>query len=380
MTTTTHRTRRTRRTRCAAVLAPLAALSLVLVLAACSGSEEKVEATPQPTDAPTTTTTAAPPVLSPLTGVPTADAAAEQHPAVTVKMDNSPEARPQSGLNTADVVYEMKVEGITRFALVFHSQLPDGVGPVRSARSSDIDLVADLSKPLFAWSGGNAGVTGEVLQAEREGVLTNASVDVAEADYYRARDRKAPHNLYVNLPGLVAGRTPEGQGPPSGIFTYRTATSPVPAGASEASGVLVDFGLGTKVEYAWDPEVSGWRRFQVDQRHPRPESATLDADGVQVAPANVIVQQIEYGVSPSDSRSPKALTVGEGDALVFTDGKVVPARWVRPSRDAPTQYLDPAGQPIALTPGRTWVELAQQGPNVVILDPMAAAALLADKR
>jgi hypothetical protein len=360
-------------------LAPVALLVGVTALAACSGSEAEVAA-PDTTQAPTTTTAPPPPVLSPLTGVPTADAAAEAHPAVTVKMDNSPEARPQSGINAADVVYEMKVEGITRFALVFHSQLPEGVGPVRSARSSDIDLVADLSRPLFAWSGGNPGVTGEVLQAEREGVLTNASVDVAEADYYRAQDRKAPHNLYVNLPGLVASRTPEGQGAPAPIFTYRTASSPATVGASEASGVQVDFGLGTKIEYAWDPEVSGWRRFQVDQRHPRPESATLDADGVQVAPANVIVQMIDYGVSPSDSRSPKALTVGEGEALIFTDGQVIPARWVRPTREVPTQYLDFYGQPIPLTPGRTWVELAQKGPNAEILDPVAAAALLADKR
>jgi hypothetical protein len=368
------------RSRRALLLAPATVLLGVTVLAACSGDGADVAVAPETTEAPTTTTAPPPPVLSPLTGLPTADALAEQHPAVTVKMDNSPEARPQSGINAADIVYEMKVEGITRFALVFHSQLPEGVGPVRSARSSDIDLVADLSRPLFAWSGGNPGVTGEVLQAEREGVLTNASYDVSEPDYYRASDRKAPHNLYVNLPGLVAGRTPEGQGAPVPIFVYRTETSPAGVGASPASGIQIDFGLGTNIEYAWDASISGWRRFQVDQRHPRAESATLDADGVQVAPANVVVQMIEYGVSPSDSRSPKALTVGEGEALIFTNGQVVPARWVRPTREAPTQYLDFVGQPIALTPGRTWVELAQQGPNVEILDPVAAEALLVDKR
>ena len=372
--------RRTRRTHRPAVLAAAVLVLAITVLAACSSGDGTVEATPDTTGAPTTTTAPPPPVLSPLTGLPTADALAEQHPAVTVKMDNSAEARPQAGINAADVVYEMKVEGITRFALVLHSQLPESVGPVRSARSSDIDLVADLSRPLFAWSGGNPGVTGEVLQAAREDVLTNASIDVAEADYYRASDRKAPHNLFVNLPGLVASRTPEGQGPPASIFVYRTATSPAPVGASPASGVQVDFGLGTKIEYAWDASVEGWRRFQVDQRHPRPESATLDSDGVQVAPANVVVQLIQYGVSPSDSRSPKALTVGEGEALIFTNGQVIPARWVRPTRDVPTQYLDFVGQPIALTPGRTWVELAQQGPNVEILDPAAAEALLVDKR
>jgi hypothetical protein len=358
------------------------AVALTLALTACSsGGSEEVQSVETASSEPTTTVTTAPPPVSPLTGLVTADPAAEAHPAVTVKMDNSPEARPQSGINQADVVYEMKVEGITRFALVFHSVTPDGVGPVRSARSSDIDLVADLSTPLFVWSGGNAGVTDEVLTAAREGVLTNASVDVAEAGYHRSRDRSAPHNLYVDLTSVLAERTPAGQGAPAPIFGYRTSASPAAgANASEAAGVRIDFGLKTVVEYAWDPEAQGWRRFQVDQRHGRADSATVDADGVQVAPANVIVQFTHYGVSPSDSRSPKAFSVGEGEALVFTGGQVIPGRWVRPSRDVPAQYVDASGQPILLSPGRTWVELAENGSPVEILDHPTADELLADKR
>ncbi|MCU0311213.1 MAG: DUF3048 domain-containing protein [Acidimicrobiales bacterium] len=364
-----------RRGRPAAVTAGL--LAIVLVAAACSSDEAAPVATTT-TVAPTTTTTA-PVVRSPLTGLPAADPAGEQHPAVSVKMDNSPEARPQAGINQADVVYEMRVEGITRFALVLHSQLRDDVGPVRSARSSDIDLVAGLSTPLFVWSGGNPGVTAEVLGAAREGVLTNASFDVAEQFYYRSRERPAPHNLYVNLLPLVAERAPAGQGPPAPVFAYRVEGAAVTNPSLPVAGVSIDYGLG-RVEYVWDADRGGWARYQVDARHPRPDAETRDADGVQVAPANVVVMFVDYGVSAADSRSPRAETVGEGEALVLTDGQLVRGRWVRPVREQPAQLLDETGAPILLTPGRTWVALPQTGAGVVPLDQLTADELLAEAR
>ncbi len=355
-------------------------LALVLLAAACS-SDGDAAPVPATTGAPTTTTTttAAPAIRSPLTGLPAADPAGEQHPAVSVKMDNSPEARPQSGINQADVVYEMRVEGITRFALVFHSQLRDDVGPVRSARSSDIDLVAGLSTPLFVWSGGNPGVTAEVLAAARDGVLTNVSFDAAEPFYYRTRERRSPHNLYVNLVPLMAERAPEGQGPPAPVFAYREDDAAVTSPSLPVAGVSIDYGLG-RVEYVWDVDRQGWNRYQVDARHPRPDSATVDTDGVQVTPANVVIMSTPYGVSPSDSRSPKALTVGEGEAIVLTDGQIIRGRWVRPDRSAPAQLLDEAGAPILLTPGRTWVALPETRASVVPLDQVTADGLLAEAR
>jgi hypothetical protein len=361
-------------TRRGTLLASL--LAVVLLAAACSSTEDAAPI-PTTTTVPTTTTTAAPVVRSPFTGLPATDPAGEAHPAVSVKMDNSPEARPQAGINQADIVYEMRVEGITRFALVLHSELRDDVGPVRSARSSDIDLVAGLSTPLFVWSGGNPGVTGEVLAAARDGVLTNASFDAAEQYYYRARERRSPHNLYVNLVPLVAERSPEGQGPPAPVFAYRQDGAPVTSPSLPIAGMSIDYGLG-RVEYVWDVARGGWARFQVDARHPRPDAETVDADGVQVAPANVVVMFVDYGVSAADSRSPRAETVGEGEALVLTDGQIVRGRWVRPAREQPAQLLDEAGAPILLTPGRTWVALPQTGASVVPLDQGTADGLLAE--
>jgi len=366
-------------------------------------SDSSESAIPEPTA--TTTTTTLP--VWPLTGVPDAKASGPAHPAVVVKIDNSPDSRPQTGINEADIVYELLVEGITRYALVFHSNIVDPVGPVRSARSSDIDLVADLSTPLFSWSGGNAGVVGEVRNAERKGILIDASHDAASPAYYRENNRQAPHNLYVHLPQLLELKAPANQSNPAPIFNFRkVATSPSTTTTSSTSttakksasttttiamptttttllgvptpGFTLDFG-GVKVDYVWNAATKGWSRLQVDQTHPRAKSPTLDTAGVQVSAENVIVQFIDYGQSPSDSRSPMALTVGSGKVLVFSDGRVVSGTWSRATADKPTTYTAADGTPILLTPGRTWVALPRAGSAVASLDQPTADAFLAIK-
>ena len=384
----------------------------VLVIAgglvfALTRSDPNEAAEPEPTT--TTTTTTIPLPVWPLTGLPDAKAGGPPHPAIVVKMDNSPDARPQTGINEADIVYEVLVEGITRYALVFHSNLVDPVGPVRSARSSDINLVANLSTPLFSWSGANGGVIGEVALAARKGILIDASYDAAEPAYFRSSERRAPHNLYVHLPQLLELKGPESPVNPSPIFTYRKPVITVPSTTTSSSstttkkksdtttttlppttttttalpgapvpGFTLNFG-GVVVDYVWNPATSGWSRLQVDQTHPRPESATLDSAGIQVSPANVIVQFIEYGTSPSDNRSPMALTVGSGEVLVFSQGRAIAGKWSRPTADAATTYTSNDGTPILLTPGRTWVALPRAGSQVTTLDQATADAYLAIK-
>ncbi|MEJ6510674.1 MAG: DUF3048 domain-containing protein [Actinomycetota bacterium] len=355
-----------------------------------------------------TTTTTAPLPVWPLTGVADAKASGPAHPAIVVKMDNSPDARPQTGINEADVVYELLVEGITRYALVFHSNLADPVGPVRSARSSDINLIADLSTPLFVWSGANAGVTGEVNAAARKGILIDASNSAAAPAYYRSDDRQSPHNLYVHLPQVLELKAPEKSENPAPIFNFRKAVTAGATATTSSStsttskktesttttiapvtttttlpgaltpGFTLDFG-GVAVDYVWNIATQGWSRLQVDQTHPRAKSPTLDTAGVQVSPANVIVQFIDYGQSPSDSRSPMALTVGSGKVLVFTDGRVIAGTWSRPTADKPTTYTATDGSPILLTPGRTWVALPRIGSAISLLDQATADSYLAIK-
>jgi hypothetical protein len=356
--------------------------TLVLFVAACGKSNDKpIETGAAPTTkGDATTTSAPPPPVYPLTGMPLDDPAAAQHPAVVVKMDNSPDARPQTGINEADVVYELLVEGITRYALVYQSQTPDEVGPVRSARSSDIELLANLGAPLIAWSGANPGVTNEVRAAVDGGFLVNAGQDAIPGQYHRDNSRKAPHNLYTNVAGLLTDATPEGAGAPPALFSYRPVGQPYTGGSLPAGGYVVDFGGGVRADYVWDAERGGWDRFQVDERHSRDDSATLDGNGVQVAPQNVVILFLEYGQSPSDARSPMALSTGEGDAVVLTDGKAIEGRWKRPNPLSAWELVDQSGQPIALTPGRTWVALPEIGSAATAMDADAAGSLLALRR
>lgn len=361
------------------IFATLVTLVVLLGVAACGKSNDKpveaAEPAPSSTSAAVETTAAPPPPppVWPLTGTVAPDAASLGHPAVVVKMDNSPDARPQTAINEADVVYELLVEGITRYALVYHSTLVDEVGPVRSARSSDPTLIANLGTPLLVWSGGNPGVTAEVRDAADMGLLIDKSQNYAGGDYWRDNSRKAPHNLYANIAAIDAA-TPGT--PPPAIFAFGAAGQPPAAGAATA-GITVDYGDGVRADYAWDAERGGWDRFQVDERHHRADSATVDANGVQVSPANVVVLFTEYGQSPSDARSPMALSTGAGEAIVLSQGTMIHGSWSRETPLHPWTLIDDAGAPIQLTPGRTWVSLPETGSAVTPLDAVVAGDLLA---
>jgi hypothetical protein len=287
---------------------------------------------------------------STLTGL---EGAAPPRPALVVKIDNAPKARPQAGLNQADVVFEEMVEGgLTRFAAVFHSQDADPVGPVRSARSTDIGVASALNRPLFAYSGANKVFEEQVRQAP----LVNVGAKAAPDRYFRERSRRAPHNLFSRTPVLFQLAPAEAQAPPP-LFAYRPVAEP-PAGAGIAPVQNVTIKWAGTVRWEWDPAVGGWWRSQSGTRH-------TDAAGRGVAPANVVVQFVEYRDTglrdAAGSPVPEAQVVGEGDSWVLTGGHLIPARWSKPSAEAVTRYLDGTGADIRLTPGRTWVELAPPG-------------------
>ena len=343
----------------------LLAFAVVLVTAACARDID-VSMTPGPT-APSTTTTTIAPVLWPLTGLPAPGTADVVQSAVVAKVDNSPEARPHAALTRADMVYEVWVEGITRFGAVFHSDVPDRVGPVRSARSTDVDLVANLGTPLLVWSGGNPGVIGEINNAASMGALVNAGYDVASSYYWRAGERYAPHNLYADLVALRANLGLDGSNYPTPLYTFGGAEAllgvPVP-------GIVVSFGPGAVVEYVWDAEAGCARRFQ-DGR------AFVDEDGSSVCPRNVVVQFTPYGPSRADARSPQAYTVGAGDGVAFRGGLLAQVTWNRPGPLDGPNLTDISGVPAVLTPGTTWVALPPVGQDVAAMDPERAVALLA---
>ena len=342
------------------------AVPALLVATGCGGSSEA--ATPAATTtAPTTsttvaptTTTAAPAPTAPLTGLAPSDDAVLARPAVVVKVDNhDAEARPQVGLDVADVVYEEVVEGgATRFAAVFHSTGSDPVGPVRSARTTDLALVANLHRPVFAWSSANRGVARAVAAAP----LVDLGWDALPDGYRRQRGRRAPHNLFTTTTELWASAPADAVAPPA-LFTYRADGTP--PGGEAVTGVAIDFGghADVQVRWRWDPALGGWARSQEGRAH-------TVASGAIIAPENVVVQFADYvdsGYADSTgAASPEAELVGSGEAWILTGGTLQRATWTRPTAEAVTTYTDGSGQPIGLAPGRTWVELPRPGQAEVL--------------
>lgn len=374
-------------------LAALVAVTAVAA-AACSGGDD-ADVAESTTDAPATTaerstsTTSAPTTTSsttttttasststttttlpaiprqPLTGEPLADG--EQpidRPALAVKIDNaSPSWRNQSGLAVADIVYEEIVEAnITRFAAVFHSEGSDPVGPIRSGRSQDVALLTSLREPLFAWSGGNPGVTR--LIADSTFVDLNA-VRGGEG-YYRGPGQQ-PHDLY-NSTDRLWEQTPEGHpGAPPQQFEY---LRPGDLFTGDPTSGLELAMRSIDVAWTWDADQRRFFREQEGRQH-------LDAVHGPISATNVVVMAVEYQPSQIDARSPEAQTVSQGGPVwIFSEGQVRTGRWVRIAPTDQFTFLTDGGDPILLTPGNTWVQLAEALPTDDPSNPDVALEVL----
>lgn len=301
---------------------------------------------------PTTTTTAPPRPLAPLTGLPVGSEADVTRAAVVVKIDNVDDARPQTGINQADVVYEEMVEGgLSRLAAVFQSQLPDPVGPVRSGRTTDEGIIDDLNDPVFAYSGANA----DFLAALYDQPVHNVNADNYPDLFFRGGDNVAPHNLFANATELVSLASGATSGPPA-LFDYRRLHGSPGAGATPTASATVNFPSATAV-WTWSAQTHAWLRDQDG-------TPDVDAAGVQVSAANVVIEAIPYTaplIEANGTVIPEGEMVGSGQAWILTDGLMVPATWHRASLTTVTTFTDSAGNPVLLTPGRTWVELPETG-------------------
>jgi hypothetical protein len=295
--------------------------------------------------------------VAPLTGLPATDADTLARPALVVKIDNvEPKARPQAGINAADIVVEERVEGsVTRLLAIFDSTNTAPVGPVRSARTSDLGILNALHVPYFAWSGANDFFKKRI----REAPLTDVGYDAESSHYKRDGKRKAPDNLMLLSTGELRNLPPaNGAAPPPAFFQYRPPGQ-TPPNLQPVTQVHITYGSSAgsaPVDYAWNG--TGWARSQSGTPH-------VDSDGLQVAPANVIVQFVNYvssGVNDQFGKPiPEAQLVGTGECWVLTAGGLVPGTWSKPTLQDVTTYKDAAGNPILLTPGRTWVALPNPG-------------------
>ena len=313
--------------------------------------EEAAPTTTTTTTAPTTTTTAVPLPVAPLTGMSGDFGDRLSRPAVFVKIDNAPQARPHAGLVQADIVFEERVEGnTTRFAAVFHSAEDARIGPVRSTRSTDFSLTPLFGRPLYASSGGNGTIIGALHRTN----VVDIGHNVSGQGFDRVSGRRAPHNLFTRL-SLLYGKAPEKPAPPTPVFQYRPEGGTLPLGARPAKEVVLSFGGPPISRFVWDAPSQQWHRFHGADRH-------RDTEGRPIAPRNVVVMEIRYEFNPGSGNSqPHGILAGEGRLLVLTDGHAIGGTWKRNSTKSPLQLFDDNGNPILLTPGQTWVELVPPG-------------------
>lgn len=282
-----------------------------------------------------------------LTGRPAA-AAVTRRPVVAVKIDNFRMARPQWGLDLADVVFEENVEGVTRFVALFHTHHPETVGPVRSARTGDLDLVAGMNRPVFAYSGANPGVTAWIASATSSGVLVDFTAQRRPC-YSRTDTRPGPHNLLFDT--ACATVASPAAGPARPLWAIDGSWTP-PSDAPPDSTFVVPMD-GVRVEWTWDAGLKRYVRSQDREPHEV-------VSGVRISASNVVELRTEHVPSPVDARSPHPVTVGAGSAVVHRNGRAIPVVWSRSSPHGPFEFFHvTSGERVPLDVGVTFVELTR---------------------
>jgi Protein of unknown function (DUF3048) N-terminal domain/Protein of unknown function (DUF3048) C-terminal domain len=362
-----------RRTRTSAqrawMIAVIAAAVLVLgagiALAATSGGgKKKGPSAAAAPNIPASTTTAAGGPVCPLTGLPPAGGTVPQRPALAVKVDNYPDARPQSGLAQADIVFEEPVEGgITRFAAVFQCQSPALIGPIRSARAVDLQILDQLSKPILIHVGG----INPVLSILQNGNLTDFDLRTHGSVVQNVPGREAPYDTYISAAagwGLDPGDTT----PPAPLFTY---SSTAPAGTAVTT-VHIPFTATNNTLWTWSASSSHWLLSYSG------EPATL-ASGGQIATTNIVIQTVHVTYGPWLENSEGGLEVqsqmvGSGPLTVLRNGVAVTGTWKRAGLNDPTTLTASDGSTIALQPGQTWVEIVPSTVTVTTTGPGSASS------
>jgi hypothetical protein len=313
------------------------------VLAATKPTETTVSAGPAKSVAVSPTT-----VPAPLTGEQvTADQASK--PIIGVMIENlNPDARPQSGLGSAGVVYEALAEGgITRFLALFQAPLPASIGPVRSLRPYYLDWALEYGIPV-AHAGGSIPALAAV------GTQGLKDIDALRYDgsyFFRTNDKAAPHNMYTTnvllekLDAQLGFNTA-----PSFTQAVRKADTPS-VGVAPHPTININFSYSDyAVKYAYDPATDSYARFMAGTPH-------VDKNtGKQIMVKNVVVEYVPttYGTQSNGKPETNLSIVGTGKALVFEDGNVVPATWSKASASAPTLFTDATGLPIKFNVGNTW--------------------------
>ncbi|MFI0235611.1 DUF3048 domain-containing protein [Streptomyces sp. NPDC016845] len=274
--------------------------------------------------------------------------AARDSPLLAVKIDNVGAARPQTGVEDADIVYAEQVEGgLSRLMAVFGSTLPAVVGPVRSARETDLELLRQFGDPTLAYSGAQGRLQPLIDAAPLRAMPPGAGGGA----YFRGSGKPAPHNLFLRPAKLGRLATGTNAGDAAG---FRFAAR-LPEGGRAETVRTVRF-PSARFTFTWSAARRRWL-VGMDGR------AAVTAGGTRLAAATVVVQYVDVQDSRFHDRfgstSPLSRTVGSGRAVVLRDGRAYDARWQRPTATDSTAFTVD-GRPLAFAPGQVWVVFAKR--------------------
>ncbi len=357
------------------VRAVIVLVGVGLVLSGCGrAADPEPDPEPEPVveEAPVAEEEAEPQLTArlPLTGVLVEDEVAESlvdRPLLIAKIENSPAARPQAGLDVADVVIEELTEGgVTRFMALFHSQLPDQAGPVRSARPVDVAVGSGFGQPVFAYSGARAQVQGMLRSSPL------VALEEGAPGFVRVPDRRRPHNLFVEPQSVLDAGLERGASAlvvPGWLFTEDApegeVTCPTDATDCVDPGAAVTIAMSHAARTGWtyDEDAEVYRRDQ------NGEPSLVTGEG-RIGAANVVVLATRHytdGCCDSNG-SPYTETdvTGEGEALFWRDGRRYEGTWRKADAAASLELFDADGDPFPLKPGASWMHL----PNASVVAGM----------
>jgi hypothetical protein len=331
-----------------------------VLLVACSNPAVTTTEAPTTTTSPaSTTTTAAAPTTtpttafplptSPLNGTPVEDKTLLNRRVLAVKIDNHARSRPQSGLDLASAVYELPVEGITRFIALFHHTDATYLGPIRSGRPSDGRLLNPLDA-TFAISGGQPWVQQEI-RAEDIHLIGETPPAM-----FRISGRSAPHNLYGDTMKLreIADARQYPNNPPPTLFAFGA----LPDTAEAATQIAMDFGNNFVVTWAWDAAAANYVRSFGGS-----PAELMDQEGVRsplTANTLVVILAERYTEQPPNNEGsavPAMNTVGSGEAYVFAGGRMVSGTWQRANSAELITLTADDGTPLPVPPGFLWISI-----------------------
>lgn len=289
-----------------------------------------------------------PKYYSPLTGVEVATAADQTAPVTGMMIENSPDARPQSGLKNSDVVFEAIAEGgITRFMVLYQQAKPQMIGPVRSIRAYDLDWLRPFDASI-----GHVGGSAAALQIVRDGSWRDIDQFFNGGYYWRSTDRYAPHNVYTSFAKIDALNQAKGY----------TSSNPKPflrkdsSAAKTPTKTQIDFTISSalyNVHYSYNATTNTYDRSEGGQPH-------LDREDGQISPRVVIAMMVNEQTVMQDGWREAITTIGSGQAWIYQDGEEIAATWHKDSQAGQVYFTDASGQQVALARGQTWITAIPQ--------------------